>query len=151
ARAVVPKAPLRQTEHGTVAGGEGWLVVNARDASWRTAERRGAHTDWEGDHRFDQLGMHLYVLQPSDPMGMYHWEADQEDFLVVAGQGLLVIEGEERPLEQWDFVHCPPSTQHVIVGAGDGPCVIVACGARVWETREGWGGYRVNEVAARHG
>ena len=61
---------------------------------------------------------------------MYHWEADQEDFLVLAGEALLIVEGEERPLRRWDFVHCPAGTRHVIVGAGDGPCVVVAVGAR---------------------
>ena len=49
---------------------------------------------------------------------MYHWEADQEDFLVARGEALLIVEGEERPLAQWDFVHCPPNTKHNIVGAG---------------------------------
>jgi Cupin domain len=61
----------------------------------------------------------LYVLAPGEPMGMYHWEADQEDFFVLAGEALLLVEGEERPLREWDFVHCPPSTDHIIVGAGD--------------------------------
>jgi Cupin domain len=65
----------------------------------------------------------LYVLAPGEPMGMYHWEADQEDFFVLAGEALLLVEGEERPLREWDFVHCPPSTDHIIVGAGDAPAV----------------------------
>ena len=60
-------------------------------------------------------------------MAMYHWEADQEDFLVVAGDALLIIEGE-RPLRQWDFVHCPPNAKHTIVGAGTG-LIVVAVGA----------------------
>ena len=64
-------------------------------------------------------------------MSLYHWEADQEDFLVVSGDALLLVEGEERPLRAWDFVHCPPGTKHTLVGAGDGPCVIVSVGARV--------------------
>ena len=82
---------------------------------------------------------------------MYHWEADQEDFLVVAGEAVLIIEGEERALLQWDFVHCPPNAAHTIVGAGNGPCVVVAVGARAHDGKPDWGGYPVNEVAARHG
>jgi hypothetical protein len=31
-------------------------------------------------------------------MAMYHWEADQEHFLVLSGDALLIVEGEERPL-----------------------------------------------------
>ena len=81
---------------------------------------------------------------------MYHWEADQEDFLVVSGEALLILEGEERPLGQWDFVHCPPGTKHTILGAGDGPCVVVAVGAREHQDGPDWGGYAVDEVALGH-
>src|SRR5207237_8411594 len=76
---------------------------------------------------------------------------DQEDFLVLAGEALLIIEGEERPLRQWDFVHCPPETKHVIVGAGTGPSVVLAVGARDKSTGPNWGGYTVDESALRHG
>jgi uncharacterized cupin superfamily protein len=82
---------------------------------------------------------------------MYHWEADQEDFLVLAGEALLIVEGEERPLRAWDFVHCPPGAKHVIVGAGDSRCLLVAVGAREESVGENWGGYTVDAVAARHG
>jgi uncharacterized cupin superfamily protein len=83
---------------------------------------------------------------------MYHWEADQEDFLVLAGEAVLIVEGVERPLRQWDFVHCPPETNHVIVGAGDGPCLVLAVGARERSVdNPDWGGYPVDETARRHG
>src|SRR5262245_63032601 len=84
-------------------------------------------------------------------MSMYHWEADQEDFLVVSGEALLIIEGQERPLRAWDFVHCPPKVSHTIVGSGDGPCVVIAVGARAHQDSPDWGGYPVDEVALRHG
>ena len=61
---------------------------------------------------------------------MYHAEDAQEDFLVLSGECLLIVEGQERLLQAWDFVHCPPWTEHVFVGAGDGPCVVVGVGAR---------------------
>ena len=83
-------------------------------------------------------------------MSLYHWEADQEDFLVVSGDALLLVEGEERPLRAWDFVHCPAGTKHTIVGAGDGPCVIVSVGARVLSITDDWGGYVPDEAPARH-
>jgi uncharacterized cupin superfamily protein len=95
--------------------------------------------------------MNVAVLEPGQPMAMYHWEADQEDFLVVSGKAVLVVEGEERPLEQWDLAHCPPGTKHTIVGAGEGPCVIVALGARDHQDGPGWGGYPPDEAAAKHG
>ena len=101
---------------------------------WRHADGRGAVClaldDFEGRRQADQLGVNPFVLMPGEPMAMYHWEADQEDFLVVSGEAVLIVEGEERPLRAWDFVHCPPNTKHVIVGAGSGPCVVIAVGAR---------------------
>jgi uncharacterized cupin superfamily protein len=153
-RAVVPEAPLEETDAGLVPAGDGWFVVNAREARWIHRERRGESlpfTGWiDDDKYFPQLGINLYVLGPREPMGMYHWEADTEDFLVLAGEALLIVEGEERPLRQWDFVHCPPETKHAILGAGDSPCVVLAVGAREHQEGEGWGGYSVHEAALRH-
>jgi uncharacterized cupin superfamily protein len=148
---VTPEAPLEQTEHGLAPEGEGWFVVNAREARWRHVDGRSAICRFEGEPGFAQIGINISVLQPGESMGMYHWEANQEDFLVLAGEALLIVEGEERPLRQWDFVHCPPEAKHIIVGAGEGPCVMVAVGAREEYPETGWGGYTVDETARRHG
>jgi uncharacterized cupin superfamily protein len=147
---MVPEARLERTEAGLVPAGEGWFVLNAREARWRHREGRGERLGFEGEAEFPQVGISLYVLGPGEPMGMYHWEADQEDFLVLSGEALLIVEGEERPLRQWDFVHCPPPTKHSILGAGDGPCVVLAVGAREHQAGPDWGGYPVDETAIRH-
>jgi uncharacterized cupin superfamily protein len=143
-----PEAQLKKTDAGLIPQGEGWFVLNARDVTWIRSEERGQDTDFEGGQEWTQLGFRIHVLMPGQRNGMYHGERGQEDFLVVSGECVLVIEGEERLLKAWDFVHCPPWTQHVFVGAGDGPCVIVMAGSRA-------GGsdivYSVNEVAAKHG
>jgi len=148
---VVPEAEQRETEHGRVATGEGWFVVNARDARWYHVDGRSAFCDLEGDQDFRELGINVQVLRPGEPMAMYHWEVDQEDFLVVSGEALLVVEGEERTLRAWDFFHCPTLTKHTIIGSGDGPCIVIAVGARANQDGPGWGGYTVDDVAARHG
>jgi uncharacterized cupin superfamily protein len=150
---VVPEARLEQTEHGLVPQSAGWFVLNARDARWRPGSGRGAYCifEGEGDAEFPQVGIHLVTLAPGEVLSMYHWEADQEDFLVLSGAALLIVEGEERPLRQWDFVHCPAGTKHVIVGAGDSRCLVLAVGARERSTRHDWGGYTVDEAATRHG
>ena len=148
---MVPEAALEKTQSGLRPVGEGWFVLNAREARWRHREGRGERLLFEGETDFPQVGVSLYVLARGEPIGMYHWEADQEDFLVLFGEALLIIEGEERPLRQWDFVHCPPQTNHIIVGAGDARCAILAVGAREHQADAGWGGYTVNEVALRHG
>ena len=145
---MVPEASWRETDVGRVPEGEGWFVLDARDATWWHSDALGTWCNLEGDQSFADLGFQLVVLDPGRPACMYHGESNQEDFLVVAGECLLVIEGEERPLKQWDFVHCPPWAEHVFVGAGDGPCAIVMVG-----TRKPGAAYRypVSEVAERHG
>ena len=148
---MVPEAELQETEHGLVATGDGWFVVNARDARWYHIDGRSAFCDLEGDQDFAQVGVNVQVLLPGVPMAMYHWEVDQEDFLVVSGEALLIVEGEERTLRAWDFFHCASLTNHTLVGAGAGPCVIVAVGARANQEGPDWGGYTVDDVAARHG
>ncbi len=161
-RDVVPEALLEQTDEGLLLAGDGWFVLNAREAQWRRCEGMGEWPRLEGAiPRFPQVGLGLTVLQPREPMAMYHWETDQEDFLVLSGEAVAIIEGEERPLRQWDFLHCPPGTKHVIVGAGDGPCVVFAVGARQNHTyrrpdgtiagRDDWGAYTVDAAALRHG
>ena len=148
---MVPEAPVEQTDAGLVPKGEGWFVLNARESRWYHAPGRSAVCDFEGDVDFAQLGINLSVLQPGESMGMYHWEADQEDFLVLSGEAVLIVEGDERPLRAWDFVHCPPQTVHIILGAGDGPCLVLAVGAREHQEGPGWGRYTVDETALRHG
>ena len=151
---MVPESKLERTEAGLVAAGAGWFVLNARDARWIHREGRGAvlpFTGWweeeAAEAYFPQFGVNLFILAPGEPMSMYHGEEAQEDFLVLSGRCVLLIEGEERPLAQWDFVHCPAWTEHTIVGAGEGPCVVLAVGSR------GADGIRfpVDEAALKHG
>jgi uncharacterized cupin superfamily protein len=148
---VVDEARLEPTEHGLVPKGEGWFVLNARDARWFASEGRGTFCNFEGEPDFTQLGFNVSVLAPGEPMAMYHWEADQEDFLVVAGEVVLVVEGEERKLRAWDFFHCPAGASHVLVGTGEHPAVVIAVGARDRSRGPDWGAYTVDEAALRHG
>jgi uncharacterized cupin superfamily protein len=144
---MVPEAPLEQTETGLVPKGEGWFIVNAKEARWAEHEKFGSGTVFEGDPEFKELGINIGVLEPGQPACLYHRESAQEDFLVLRGECLLLIEEEEHPLKAWDFVHCPPWTDHVFVGAGDAPCVILAVGSRASQDIV----YPVSEVAGRHG
>ena len=145
----VAEAPLEDTEHGRIPAGEGWFVLNAKDARWRYNGHGGRLTFFEGRAEMWRVGINVSILGPGEPMAMYHHENEQEDFLVLAGEPVLIVEGEERRLRPWDVVHCPPGTQHVLVGAGDGPSVIVAVGSR--GTGEDWGAYTVDETAAKYG
>jgi uncharacterized cupin superfamily protein len=143
---MVPEAPLEPRGEGLEPAGEGWFVLNAREARWRLDARFGAYTRFEGETRFPQLGINIGVLAPGQPACWYHGEDEQEDFLVLAGECLLLIEGEERLLRAWDFVHCPPWAEHVFVGAGERGCTILATG-----TRKGGGVvYPVSDLALEH-
>jgi uncharacterized cupin superfamily protein len=151
---VVPEAELKKTEAGLVPASAGWFVLNARDGRWFHKPGRGDSSpltgsdDYEAETFFPMLGMSIQVLPPGEPNCTYHWETEQEDFLVLSGEALLIVEGKERPLKQWDFVHCPPETKHVFVGAGDGPCVILAASSRQFQKDGPWGFYSVDETAA---
>jgi gentisate 1,2-dioxygenase len=153
---MVPEASLEQTEAGLVPASSGWFVMNARNARWFDRPGRGSNLPLTGsDEReaetfFPMLGMSIQVLPPGEPNATYHWETEQEDFLVLAGRALLIVEGQERPLEQWDFVHCPPQTRHAFVGVGDGPCVILAASSRQFQKDGPWGFYCADETARRY-
>ena len=149
-RPVPAQARLTPAEHGVAPEGEGWFVVNAADTVWRRLEEYGDWCTFEGtgDARFKEVGINLHVLEPGQPNCKYHGESAQEDFLVLSGECIVVIDGEERHLRAWDFVHCPAWTEHVFVGAGDGPCLLLMVGAR---PEAGGILYPVSEAAARHG
>jgi uncharacterized cupin superfamily protein len=151
---------LEPVESGLTPVGEGWFVANVGELAWITNDAFGAACTFESDVpvvrgrpeleplEFEQLGFTLSVHAPGQTSGLYHGESNQEDFLVLAGECLLLIEGEERRLRAWDFVHCPPWTQHIFVGAGEGSCAIFMIGAR---TREKHIVYPESELARRHG
>ena len=90
-------------------------------------------------------GFTIRVVQPGSPPGCTT-QSRQQDFLILMGECILVIEDQERHLRTWDFVHCPPMTVHTFVATGTGPCVNVATGNRATK--------RVcprSEVAPRYG
>jgi uncharacterized cupin superfamily protein len=127
----------------------GWFVVNARDAPWQHNDLRSvARFGGDGDAHFDDLGVSLYRLAPGQAMSMYHHEAGQEDFLLLRGRALAIVEGHERPLAPWDLLHCPPRVSHTIVAAGEEAALVLAVGAR---KVRGSARYPVEPRAVRHG
>jgi uncharacterized cupin superfamily protein len=147
----VPEAQLEDLGSGLAPVTEGWFVVNVRDAEWWFAESRGARCAFENEYgdrpvEFGQFGINITVLEPGQT-SLYHAEENQEAFLVVYGECVLIVEGQERRLRPWDFFHAPPWTEHAFAGGGEAPCVIVMAG-----TRSGPGvRYPASELAARHG
>jgi uncharacterized cupin superfamily protein len=140
---------MEQTPYGRTAASEGWFTVNVRDAAWVRNDHFGDACIFEGEAiGFEQAGYTLAVLEPGRPSGLYHREQDQEDFLVLAGECLAIVEGEERRLRAWDLLHCPPGTEHILVGGGDGPCVVFMAGARA---HRGSVAYPRCAAALRHG
>jgi quercetin dioxygenase-like cupin family protein len=157
---MVEEARLESVESGLAPVTAGWFVVNARDAAWLSNDYFGGVCIFEADDfvlrgrpDLDEYikpgaGFILRVFKPGKPSSFYHAERVQEDFLVLVGECFLLIEGEERLLRTWDFVHCPPGTAHTFVGAGDCPCVILATGNRTDDHQRV---YPRSDLARRHG
>ncbi len=148
-RDLVDEARLEDTKYGRAPVTEGWFVVNVRDAAWMRNTKFGAVCVIESDQvSFPQIGYTIAVLGEGGSSGLYHREDDQEDFLVLAGECIAIVEGRERRLRAWDFLHCPAGTDHILVGAGPDPCVIFMAGARA---HRGSAFYPRNENALRLG
>lgn len=144
------EARLTEAAGGLSPDSEGWFVVNVRDTAWVTHDAFGAGCVFENRETapFDELGINISVVQPGQPLCLYHREKCQEDFLVLAGVCTLLVNGEERPLRAWDFVHSPPGTDHVIVGGGTGPSIVLAVGRRPGDEELL---YPASELAAKYG
>ncbi|MGB7259901.1 MAG: cupin domain-containing protein [Pseudolabrys sp.] len=145
------EARLEESGSGLSPVTEGWFVVNVRDAEWWFAGTRGARCGFENEYgespvEFDQFGINLTVLEQGQTV-LYHAESNQEAFLVLSGECLLIVENEERRLRRWDFFHCPPWTEHGFAGVGEEPCVILMLGARLGPQVR----YPLSEAAAHYG
>lgn len=124
-----------------------WSVTNVRDARWFGNPHFGKAAAFDPERRFPHTSVNLFVLEPGKPNCRYHRENAQEDFLVLSGRCKLLVNDEERDLETWDFVHCGPGVDHVMVGT-DGPCTVLAIGHRPAEPRVF---YPESELARTHG
>ena len=145
----MPEARLEDNGSGLAPASDGWFVVNVRDVEWWTTETFGSGCGFETrEQAFPQVGINISVVEPGEPNCLYHSESQQEAFLVLSGECKLLVEGEERPLAPWDFVHCPAGVEHVFVGSGNGPCTILMVGAR---SKDEQLLYPVSELAARYG
>jgi uncharacterized cupin superfamily protein len=123
------------------------LIVNLSDAPALSHSRRATLIDLEPDREsWPDTGINVQIMQPGQPNCRYHSEPVQEDFLVLHGECIVILDGVERRLREWDFLHCPAGTDHVFVGAGDGPCAVLMIGCRRTEGVH----YSVNELAAKY-
>jgi uncharacterized cupin superfamily protein len=158
---MVKEARLDSVASGLAPVTPGWFVVNTAEAAWVTnAEWSGGVCIFESDdfvlrgrpdlteYEKPNAGFTIRVVPPGKPSGLYHAESVQEDFLILQGECVLIIEEQERHLRAWDFVHCPPMTAHAFIATGDGLCVILATGNRRDDLQRV---YPRSEAALRHG
>ena len=144
----VPEARIEDGEVGRVPADAGWWVLGLGEMAWATVEGGGTWSSFEAPGaRADRLGIGVHVLWPGDTPGKYHAEDEQEGFLVLRGECLAVVEGQERRLGPWDYLHCPPGTAHITIGAGDEPCALLMVGTRTGGATR----YLPDPAAARHG
>jgi uncharacterized cupin superfamily protein len=145
----VPEAPLVERDGGLVPDGDGWFIMNVADTLSYKHPEAGQYIRFETrEFPFPHYGIGIHVLWPGQPNAMYHAESNQESFMVLEGECLLIVEGEERVLRKWDFFHCAPMTRHITVGMGDKPCAILMVGARLPDEELE---YPHDPLAARHG
>lgn len=145
------EARIKDTEQGRLPAGDGWFILNLGEMPWETVPGFGVARgfDWAtGSEDVPGVGVHIHVLQPGEPNGYYHAEDAQEGFIVLSGECLAVVEGQERPMRQWDYLHSPPGTAHITLGAGDGPCVLLMFGSPDPRRKVTW---IADETAAKHG
>jgi quercetin dioxygenase-like cupin family protein len=142
------EARIEDTDTGKQPADDGWFILNAAEIGWATVEGGGTWCSFESpEHRNRLLGIGIHYLPPGETPGFYHEEDDQEGFLVLTGECLLIVEGEERRMGPWDYFHCPPGTNHITIGAGENGCAILMVGTRLGEHTH----YSADPTAARHG
>jgi uncharacterized cupin superfamily protein len=143
------EAPLDQGETGLLPADDGWFVLNLAEIGWETHPGGGTWCVFEAPSAPSRrLGIGVHVLAPGESPGHYHRENEQEGFLVLAGECVAIVEGQERPMTAWDYLHCPPGTAHIIVATGDRPCAIMMVGTR---SSDHGIHYPVEPAAARYG
>lgn len=139
------EARIEKTPEGRVPADGGWFILNLGEMAWETVPGFGV---WRGFDGPDRVAVHVHVLQPGEANGYYHAEAAQEGFLVLSGECTAIVEGQERRMRQWDFLHSPPGTEHITVGAGEEPCAILMFGSPDPKRKVEW---IANETAAKYG
>jgi uncharacterized cupin superfamily protein len=147
----VREAEIEETAEGRVARGDGWFILNLGQMAWQTVPGFGSWCSFDAPNKnADEpgIGVHVHVLMPGEPNGYYHAEAAQEGFVVLSGECVAVVEGQERVMRQWDYLHSPPGTAHITVGAGTGPCAILMFGSPDSSRKVEW---IADTVAAKHG
>ena len=94
---MVPEARMQDGDGGKQPAGEGWFIVNARDAAWFHNDKFGAGVTFEGRPHFPHYGINIQVLWPGQPNGYYHAEDGQEDFLDPERRGPAAGRGRGAP------------------------------------------------------
>ena len=135
------EAHIEKTPEGQVPVGDGWFIRNLGELAWETVPGFGV---W----RELGVGLHVHVLQPGEAGGYYHAEDAAEGFVVLSGECVAIVEGEERRMRRWDYLHSPPRAEHITVGAGEEPCAILMFGSPDPSRKVEW---IANETAARYG
>ena len=143
------EARIEETPTGRLPADDGWFILNVAEIGWDTVPGGGTWCSFESPSaRSPLLGIGVHVLGPGETPGYYHAESNQEGFLVLSGECIAIVEGQERRMGPWDYLHCPPGTAHITIGAGDAPCALLMVGTR---SPGGTLRYLAEPAAARHG
>ena len=144
------EAVIEETPAGRVARDDGWFILNIGEMAWKTIPGFGTWCSFDAPTKGEDepgIGVHVHVLKPGEANGYYHAEDAQEGFLVLSGECIAVVEGQERLMRQWDYLHSPPGTAHITVGVGTAPCAMLMFGSPDPSRKVTW---IADEVAAKY-
>jgi uncharacterized cupin superfamily protein len=147
----VNEARIERTPEGQVAVDGGWFILNLGEMAWETVPGFGVWCGFDGPESQTstrRVGVHIHVLKPGEANGYYHAEAEQEGFVVLSGECVAVVEGQERRMRRWDYLHSPAGTRHITIGAGEEPCAILMFGSPDPSRKVEW---IADENAAKYG
>src|ERR1039458_3559488 len=143
------EARIEETDTGRLPADDGWFILNLAEIGWETVPGGGTWCVFEADAApSPTLGIGLHVLRPGETPGFYHTESEQEGFLVLSGECFAIVEGQERRMRAWDYLHCPPGNAKITCSASEEPCAILMVGTRSESQSMR---YLVDPVAARYG
>lgn len=75
------------------------------------------------------FGLNLIVLRPGQRGRIHRHTRQEEVFLVLDGRLTLVIDGEERDLDQWEIVRVAPDVRRQLVNRGPADVAVLAMGS----------------------
>ena len=144
----VPEAGLEQTEFGLVPSGEGWFVVNAREARWRIDDL-GAFTASRARRASSRSGSTSSCSRRASRWRCTTTRTTRRTSLCSPARRWRSSRARSGRCGSGTCCIARSAPATSCSARARGPCVLLAIGSR--SGGEDWGAYPVDETALRHG